>query len=180
MKVALLVAGNIGFASAAWLCHHGHQTVLWARETHTLAGISTAHSGLHYTGIIEGECRPTVTTDIATAVRGADAVLLCIPGYGHRTVLETLAPHLTTGQPVIINSACSLNALFLSQLLSQRAVSIPIITWGTTAFTARRKEENGVTLMTTRRCVHVATLPAEQNAAAIALCDQLVGKRFQP
>ncbi|MGL9751263.1 MAG: 2-dehydropantoate 2-reductase N-terminal domain-containing protein [Symbiopectobacterium sp.] len=111
MKVVLLGAGNIGFSSAAWLCHHGHQTLLWAREAHTLAVISTAHSRLHYTGIIEGECRPTVTTDIATAVRGADAVLLCIPDYGHSTVMKTLAPHLTTGQPVIINSSCSLSAI---------------------------------------------------------------------
>ncbi|MCW2485289.1 NAD/NADP octopine/nopaline dehydrogenase family protein [Candidatus Symbiopectobacterium sp. NZEC127] len=180
MKIALLGAGNIGFASAAWLCHHGHQTVLWARDAHTLAGISHAHSGLHYTGVIEGECRPAVTTDIAAAVRGADAVLLCVPGYGHRAVMEALAPHLTTGQPVIINSACSLSALFLSQLLAQRAIRAPIITWGTTAFTARRKAENGVTLMTARRCVHVATLPAAHNAEAIALCEQLFGKRFQP
>ncbi|MGL9736417.1 MAG: 2-dehydropantoate 2-reductase N-terminal domain-containing protein [Symbiopectobacterium sp.] len=113
MKVVLLGAGNIGFSSAAWLCHHGHQTVLWAREAHTLAVISTAHSRLHYTVYWHhrrGMC-PTVTTDIATAVRGADAVLLCIPDYGHRTVMKTLAPHLTTGQPVIINSSCSLSAI---------------------------------------------------------------------
>lgn len=179
MKVAVLGAGNIGFASAAWLSHHGHVPLLWAPHEHEIAALASPARRLTYHGVIDGDCRPNVTGAIDVAARGADAILLCIPGYGHRQVMDALAPHVAPGQPVIINSSCSLSALYLSKLLARRGVSAPIVTWGTTLLTARRRGESEVAIMAARKFVHVATLPARANDAALALCTQLFGDRFR-
>lgn len=178
MNVAIIGAGNIGFASAAWLCHHGHQAALWARDRQAIEAVNAR--GIAYQGVIAGQCRPMIAPDIAGALHGAEAVLLCVPGYAHRAVMDRLAPHLTPNLPVIINSAGSLSALYLAQRLAERRIQAPIVTWGTTALTARRQGADAVTIMTARRCVQVATLPARDNTAALALCRRLFGDRFQP
>ncbi|TKY80144.1 NAD/NADP octopine/nopaline dehydrogenase, partial [Pectobacterium polonicum] len=137
MKVAILGAGNIGFASAAWLASTGHTPILWSPHAENLAPLRARQHRLSFTGIIQGECKLESENDIAVAVRHAEVVLLCVPGYGHRSVIDALVPHIKNGQPIIINSACSLSALYLSRQLAERRVSAPIITWGTTVLTAR-------------------------------------------
>ncbi|GKW23722.1 NAD/NADP octopine/nopaline dehydrogenase family protein [Pectobacterium polonicum] len=180
MKVAILGAGNIGFASAAWLASTGHTPILWSPHAENLAPLRARQHRLSFTGIIQGECKLESENDIAVAVRHAEVVLLCVPGYGHRSVIDALVPHIKNGQPIIINSACSLSALYLSRQLAERRVSAPIITWGTTVLTARR-QVNGyeVAIMAARKFVHVATLPMQENERAIALCSALFGHRFR-
>ncbi|MEI7087571.1 NAD/NADP octopine/nopaline dehydrogenase family protein [Pectobacterium versatile] len=180
MKVAILGAGNIGFASAAWLAAAGHSPILWSSNPESLAPLQAKQCRLFFTGIIQGECQPDIETDIAVTVNHAEVVLICVPGYGHRSVMDALIPHIKNGQPIMINSACSLSALYLSKRLAERHINAPIITWGTTVLTARR-QENGheVAIMAARKFVHVATLPMQENERAIALCSTLFGHRFR-
>lgn len=179
MKVAILGAGNIGFAAAAWLSDAGHRPILWSPVAQDLAPLQANDNRLSFTGVISGECRPDVTTDIAYAVNNADVIFICVPGYAHKTVIDELTPLMRDELPIIINSACSLSALYLSKRLSEYPISAPIITWGTTALTARR-QANGceVVIMAARKFVHVATLPMQDNARSIALCTALFGHRF--
>ncbi|MCL2896877.1 NAD/NADP-dependent octopine/nopaline dehydrogenase family protein [Brenneria tiliae] len=180
MKVAILGAGNIGFASAAWLAHGGHQPILWSPAAEDLAPLQANQRRLSFSGVIDGACQPEVTTDIACAVNAADALFICVPGYGHKTVIDRLVRHIRGAQPVIINSACSLSALYLSKRLAERRIDAPIITWGTTLLTARRQAGGyGVAIMAVRRIVHVATLPMQANQQAITLCSALFGDHFQ-
>ncbi|MCG8710260.1 NAD/NADP octopine/nopaline dehydrogenase family protein [Brenneria sp. 4F2] len=181
MKVAILGAGNIGFASTAWLSWSGHHPILWSPAADDLTRLQANNNLLSFTGVISGQCRPEIGADIDYVVDAADVIFICVPGYAHKTVIDAIVPLLRNGQPVIINSACSLSALYLSKRLAERRISAPIITWGTTVLTARR-QANGreVAIMAIRKFVHVATLPMRENQDAIALCTTLFGPRFRP
>ena len=57
-------------------------------------------------------------------MKDADAVMLAVPGYGHRAVMDALAEHLQPGQPVIISSHMSFSALYLAHRLAARGVTV--------------------------------------------------------
>lgn len=177
MRVSILGAGAIAYGMAAYLAHSGHQPVLWSpsgRRTTALA----AGAPLVARGALEGEFKVDVAPSCAAAIAGADVVLVALPAYGHKTVLDAAAPHLRRGQPVIISSHLSFGALYLSHLLAARRVAAPISLWSTTLLTARQTSATGVTVSTMRDRVDVATVPTREGNAGLRLCQSLFGDHF--
>lgn len=174
MRVAILGAGAIGLASAALLCQRGHQSVLWAPT----GGVLPV-GPLVATGAVAGSFRPEIAADCAAALADAEAVLIAVPGYAHRAVIEAAAPHLLAGQTVLFSSHMSFSALYLRQLCP----AVTIAAWGTTVVTGRRmqaKPGEGLAGWVTniRSRVDVAVLPPDEAAPALALCVTLFGDRF--
>lgn len=62
-------------------------------------------------------------------------LFLALPAYGHKSVIDALAPHIREGQPVVISSHASLGTLYLAGLLDDRGISAPITAWDTTVVT---------------------------------------------
>lgn len=178
-RIAVLGTGGIGCGAAALLSERGHAPVLWSpsgRGTEAFAGGVPLQAEMRLTGSYP----VVIARDCATALAGADAVLLTVPGYGHRAVLEQVAASLRPGQPVIISSHMSLSALYLARLLAARGVTAPIAAWGTTITTGRRLPGAGVRVSNIRDKVDVAALPAAKIDAMLALCQDLFGDRFVP
>lgn len=178
-RVAVLGAGGIGCGAAALLCERGHEAVLWSpsgRGTAAFAG----GLPLQAEGNLTGRYQPIIAPDCAAALRDADAVMLAVPGYGHRAVLDALAAHLQPGQPVIISSHMSFSALYLKRLLDGRGVRLPIAAWGTTVTTGRRLAGPAVRVSNIRDKVDIAALPVPETDAMVALCSGLFGNRFVP
>ena len=91
--VAVLGAGSWGTALAALIARHGHATVLWGRDQHTIAAINERHENPRYLpGIVLPESL-RATTDIAAALRGADLVLVVVPSHAFAETVRALAPH---------------------------------------------------------------------------------------
>ncbi len=179
MRVAVLGAGSIGLATAALLCQRGHDPVLWSpsgRSTEALA----RGAPLVATGAVAITCTPRIVSSCAAALADAQAVLIAVPGYGHRAVIDAAAPHLRATQSVIISSHCSLSALYLSKRLGARGMALPILAWGTTIVAGRRKSETEIAVLTLRERVDVATLPVGAGEHGLALCRALFGERFVP
>ena len=110
MQIAILGAGAIAYANAALLCKDGHDVILWSpsgQRTEKLA----AGAPLIATGAVVGRFHPRIATSCAAALADAEAVLVAVPGYGHRRVLDTAAPHLRSEQTVVFSSHMSLAAL---------------------------------------------------------------------
>ncbi len=168
MRVAVLGAGSVGLGMAALLVANGHQAVLWGRSLAAGSGVLTD------AGAVGGSHAVEAAADVGKAVRGADAVLLTVPGFGHRAVLDLLAPQLRPEQPVIISSHCSFSALYLQQLVPGASVAA----WGTTVVTGRRTGPLSVNVSNVRAKVDVAGLPAAFGPAAAALSTALFGDRF--
>lgn len=174
MRVAVLGIGPIGLGSAALLASRGHQPALW----------SPRHGGteafeLRAEGALQIVAPMTVAGSCATAVAGADAVLVAVPATAYRVVLEQLAPALRPGQPVLISGHLSFAALYLSALLAERGITAPIVAWGTTVVSGRRTASGRVQVSSVRKEVDIATLPVADMEAMLALCRDLFGDRFR-
>ncbi|MGE0719541.1 MAG: NAD/NADP octopine/nopaline dehydrogenase family protein, partial [Alphaproteobacteria bacterium] len=177
MRVAVLGAGSIGFGTAAFLCDQGHDPILWSPSGERTRALA-AGQPLVAIGSVVGTFRPRVAGSAAEAVADAEAVVLTVPGYGHRAVLDAAAPHLKAGVPFIISSHCSLGALYLSKKLAERGVALPIVAWGTTVPTGRQKGPAEVNVTNVRKRVDYATVPVAAADEGGAISKAIFGDRF--
>ena len=177
MRVSILGAGGVAYGTAAFLAQAGHDPMLWSPSGKRTAALA-AGEPLVATKAIEGSFKVRVAASCAEAVDQADVVLLALPGYGHKAVLEAAAPHLRDGQAVIISSHMSFSALYLSKLLAARGVRLPIIAWGTTLTTGTQPSPTQVNVNTVRQKIDIATVPASAIDQGHALCTTLFGDRF--
>lgn len=178
MKVAILGAGAIAFTNAMVLSQQGHEPILWSpsgRRTVRLA----AGEPLRATGAVAGSCMVGVAGSAREAVTGADAVVVAVDAAGHRPVLEAAAPHLRSGQPVIISAAYALAALHLSRATASRGITLPIISWSATIGTAHQESLTEVTIRLLRPRIDMAALGEIHAAEGIDICRRLFGDRFR-
>ena len=179
MRVAIIGAGAIGLGAAAYLCKHGHHPILWSpggKRTEELAD----GAPLVASGAITGEFRPGVAASCAEALAGAEAVLVALPGNGHRLVFDAMAPHLTPKQIVLVSGHLSFGALYLAKRLAERDLVVPIVAWGTTVTTGRQRGPASVNVNNLRKKVDIATLPLSDSARGLEVCRTLFGDRFVP
>jgi opine dehydrogenase len=177
LKVGIAGSGSIAFGTAALLHETGHNPMLWSpsgKGTDALADAPLTAAGAIGTSFI-----PRVATSAGMLARDNDVLLLAIPGYGHKAVMDALAPHVREGQPVIVSSHASLGAVYLMQILRARGASAPITAWGTTVVTGRRQAGARVQVNTVRKRVDMCTVPENATDAALTLCTRLFGDRFQ-
>lgn len=179
MRVAIVGFGGIGRGYAAYLTGQGHEPIIWSPSGAALADFA-GNAPLAVTGKLETAMPLRIARDCAEALAGADAVIVTVQANGFKTVIDAIAPHLTTGQTVIISAHCSFAALHLHRLLKERSIDIPIAAWATTALTARKSGPRSVHISGIRAKLDVATLPVRQAQAGLAACRALFGDRFEP
>lgn len=178
-RVAVLGTGGIGCGAAALLIERGHDVALWSPSGRGTAAFSGGVP-LQAEGRLTGAYRPMIASDCAEAMKDADAVMLAVPGYGHRAVMDAMAEHLRPGQPVIISSHMSFGALYLARRVAARGGKVPIAAWGTTVTSGRRLPGAAVRVSAIRDKVDVAALPVSETDAMTTLCGALFGDRFVP
>ncbi|HMK78427.1 MAG TPA: NAD/NADP octopine/nopaline dehydrogenase family protein [Xanthobacteraceae bacterium] len=179
MRVAIMGAGAIGFGGAACLARNGHEPVIWSPSGRGTAALATGEP-LVATGVITGEFRPRVAASCAEALADAEAVLVALPGNAHRLVFDAMAPHLSAEQIVLISGHLSFGALYLARLLAARNVKLPIVAWGTTVTTGRKRGAAAVHVNNLRQKVDIATVPLAAAARGLATCQALFGDCFVP
>lgn len=177
IRVGLAGAGSIAFGTAALLCKNGHQPMLWSPSGSRTAKLAEG-CALVATKAIEGNFHPAVATSAQQLAAQNDVLMLVLPGYAHKQVLDALVPHVQAHHTVIISSHASLGALYLARELAKRDIQIPIVAWGTTIVTGRQQESCSVMVNTIRGKVDFCTLPSSFNASTQGLCESLFGKRF--
>lgn len=92
-SVAVLGAGSWGTALAALIARHDHPVALWGRDAECVAAIDARHENPHYLPGIALPDSLRATTDLATALRGAELVLVVVPSHAFAETLRALAPH---------------------------------------------------------------------------------------
>src|SRR5260370_18794810 len=177
VQVAILGAGAIAYGNAALLCRNRNDVTLWAPSGPRTAALA-AGAPLVATGAVVGRFHPRIATSCANALSGAEAVVVAVPGYGHRHVLDAAAPFLRSGQVVVFSSHMSLAALYLAGLLRKRGVTTPISALGTTVTTGRQTGPEAVDVSSVRARLSVAALPESAASRGIEACLALVGDPF--
>jgi opine dehydrogenase len=177
VKAAILGAGGVGLGMAALVSSKDMEVCLWAP---TPSGIEPLLAGkpLISKGVLEGELPVSVSLDIGTAVKGADVIIIAVPGNGHRAVMDLLAPHVREDQVIAISSHMSLSALYLSRLLSTRGLACPISAWATTATTSARAGAGKVHVTTVRQHIVASTLRREDWRGAMERLTAIFGDVF--
>lgn len=92
-SVAVLGAGSWGTALAALIARHGNPVALWGRDAECIAAIDARHENPHYLPGIALPESIRATTDLPTALRDADLVLVVVPSHAFAETLRALAPH---------------------------------------------------------------------------------------
>lgn len=120
-KVAVLGTGSWGLALGQTLIENGHDVTVWGRDEAQVNELQQFHTNQAYLpGIIFPE-NLIATTDMAEAVKDADAVLFVVPTKAIREVARQLVKVLNT-QPVIIHASKGFEQgthLRISEILAQ-------------------------------------------------------------
>lgn len=177
LRVGIAGAGAIAFGNAALLLQNKHEAMLWSPSTLRTSDLSKGQP-LIASGAITGEFRPKVAADAKSLADFANVLLVALPAYGHKSIMDELAPFICEGQTVIISSHASLGALYLSQLLAEREISVPIVSWGTTITTGRQPDYTHVQVNTVRSRIDICTIPESLTDSGLSTCQALFGDRF--
>ncbi|RUV28760.1 MULTISPECIES: NAD/NADP octopine/nopaline dehydrogenase family protein [unclassified Mesorhizobium] len=178
MQVGIVGAGNIGMGYAAFLLLNGHDASVWSPSGKRSEALRNGEAMI-VTGAVEGSFSPRTCTS-AEELAKADVIVLALPAYGHRRVLDALIPFVEQRHTIIISGHLSFAALYLSKKLAERGVDIPIVAWSTTVLTGKPRGANHINVGALRSTVDMATLPARHAARALDICVGLFGDRFAP
>ncbi|GLQ12115.1 hypothetical protein GCM10007913_40470 [Devosia yakushimensis] len=178
MKVTVLGAGGIAFGMAAFLVQKGNEVTLWSPSGKSTEGLGDSFK-IQSTGALEGDFEVAVAHSARSAVENADVIILAVPGYGHKYVIDAVAPWLTNNQSFIYSSHSSFGALYLSKCLAERKVALPIIVWGTTLLMSKRSEGTQVYCKPVREEIDVGTVPESAIDHGMELCTRLFGDVFK-
>ncbi|MER9056767.1 NAD/NADP octopine/nopaline dehydrogenase family protein [Mesorhizobium sp. M0910] len=177
MRVSILGAGAIAYGLAAYLAEAGHDPMLWSPSGERTKALA-AGGLLKATGAIKATTKVRIAKDCKDAIADADVVIIALPAYGHKMVMDAATPYLRDGTPVIISSHSSFGALYLSKRLADRKVRLPIVGWGTTLVTGQQRGPAEIDVATVRQKLDVATLPFSAQDQGFELCTSLFGDRF--
>ncbi|TPL47285.1 NAD(P)H-dependent glycerol-3-phosphate dehydrogenase [Mesorhizobium sp. B2-4-6] len=100
-RVAVLGGGAWGTALALAMLRAGHDIRLYARDTETVAAVAHGENPRYLPGI---RIAPGIaaTSDLATALDGADCVLAVTPAQSLRAVLAAARNHVPQGAPLVL------------------------------------------------------------------------------
>ena len=104
-KIAVIGAGNGGHAMAAHKTLDGFEVSLFElpRFANNIGNVlDTGHITIEWPERKETVTVHHVTTDIATALRGAEIVFVVAPAFGHKTMAEACAPYVEDDQIIIL------------------------------------------------------------------------------
>jgi glycerol-3-phosphate dehydrogenase (NAD(P)+) len=100
--LAIIGGGAWGTALAIVACRAGSVPVLWARNRDVAAAINQNHQNPAFLPGVSLDPVIAATTDMALAVRGAEAVVLAVPAQFLRGVAQLVAAHLDRTLPVLL------------------------------------------------------------------------------
>ncbi|EUB99923.1 NAD/NADP octopine/nopaline dehydrogenase [Rhizobium sp. CF080] len=176
MRVGIAGAGAIAMGYAAFLLNNGHDARLWSPSGKSTVGLAEGRA-LTVAGAIEGDFHPP-TCSSAEELATCDIIVVALPAYGYRMVLDSLIAHLDARHTVIISAHLSFAALYLARKLSERGLQIPIAVWNTTILTAKASLPLNVRIGAIRSKVDMAVLPARLAQSVQETCVALFGDRF--
>lgn len=129
MKYTVIGAGHGGKAMAAHLAILGREVTLFNR-TYSHIEIIAQRGGIDLESY-EGGPRGfgelvQVTSDMETAVREAEVIMVVIPSSAHAEIARQMAPHLQDGQIVILHPGRTCGAIEFDAVLRQANCQVQI------------------------------------------------------
>ena len=175
-RFTVIGAGHGGKAMAADLAARGYSVALFNRSPERIDEIAlrgaielTYEDGRHCIGDLS-----VVTSDIAEAIDGSDVIMVVIPASGHREVARLCAPHLRSGQMLVLNPGRTGGALEFCQILDREGstANVTVAETGTFIFASRSTGPTEARIFRRKNTVPLAALPATRTGHVLeTLCD---------
>jgi opine dehydrogenase len=163
-RVAIVGAGNGGCAAAVDLVQRGFDVRLLGRSSTTLAPLQ-ARGGIEHDGELgEGFAKiPLITTDVGSALREADAVVVMGPTQAHADIARTLAPDLKPDQ--VFFAAPGHTLTLLAHTLREAGHRNPVTCESATLpYICRKISETRIRISRKAKLLKFAAFPASRSA----------------
>jgi len=173
--IAVLGTGNGGQAMAADLAARGFRVHLWNRSPSRIQPI-LERGGIQLKGLLNDFGRPhLVTTDLKSALRGADVIMVVITANAHRSLAENMAPHLQEGQVILLNPGRTGGALEVANVLQKKGLQkhVYIAEAQSLVYASRITEPAVVKVLGIKEFVPVAALPAADTPHVLDVVQDL-------
>ncbi len=171
-RVAIVGAGPIGCAAAAFLVRDGIKPALWS-PTGSRLRHRAGHASFTCSGAVTGEVE---VEWLAPPQRLAEfsVVLVCLPANAYASVLGPLNAIWRPGQHVIVSGALSLAPLWIAAA----AEGVQVSGWGTTLTTTHFQPDGSLHVNPLRSRIDMATVGPLDPSEARQMCADLFGDRF--
>jgi opine dehydrogenase len=166
--LAVLGAGAGGLATAVELAQAGHEVRLWSRNPATVAPYR--RGAVTYRGLLgEGEAKVAlVTTKLADALDGANAVVVSLPAFLHGALFADMA-ELRWARPVVLSPGHTGGALHFRHLFSTRGLPAPpVAELSTLPYVSRVAGDATVSVTGRAHRLRCGTLPGDEEAGSLA------------
>lgn len=116
------------------------------------------------TGAIVGQFPSFHCSERPIPADKAEVLFVALPAYGHKAVLDQIAPHVRDFQTVIFSSHASFGAVYLWQPSFEGGKSPLIVASGTTVVSSRQLSLTEVSVSMIRKQIDIATIPLVRSA----------------
>ena len=100
-RIAVVGAGSWGTTLAALLTDNGHRVVLWALEPEVADQIERERENARFLAGVRLPEQLAATSDLATALEGAEVLLSVVPSQFVGPVMRRAAPHVPAGCHIV-------------------------------------------------------------------------------
>ncbi|WP_281560900.1 NAD(P)H-dependent glycerol-3-phosphate dehydrogenase [Thalassomonas sp. RHCl1] len=99
-KIVVLGAGSYGTALAICLARNGHKTLLWGRDQAHVAQMAASRDNQRYLPDVAFPEALQLESDLATAVKASDNILVVVPSHAFGDMLGQIKPYLSARSKV--------------------------------------------------------------------------------
>lgn len=176
LSFAIIGGGHGGHGFAAYLSNLGHQVNLYNRTIEHVENIKT-QGYIEMVGSISGKGYINlVTDDIEAAIQGVNIIMIVVPASAHKNIANLLASYVTEDQFIVLNPGRTGGALEFLNIIRKKNhdMQVCIVEAQTMLFACRIVNEGVVRMLSKKKEVKIAALPATQTKAFIKLIKPII------
>lgn len=175
MKIAVLGAGNGGFAFAAHLSLLGHQVNLWNRSFEKIQPLMKDKK-IHVVGELEDVVEiALVSKDLKIVCDGCPLIMVTISADGHNDLAKRLANVVKNGQVILLNPGRTGGALEFYSIFNKikHNKKVYIAEAQSLLYACRKVEKNKVNIFGIKESVPIAAMPAVDNQYVFSIINDI-------
>ncbi len=176
-KIAILGAGNGGFAFSGHLALKGFEVRLYENKSFgkNIEEVKNK-GGIEVSGSVKGFGKVTLaSTDIASVLAGVKVIMIVVPAFAQMPIFEEALPYLEDGQIVVFWPG-NFGEILAKKMMEEKNISKNIKLVGTASllYSTRKIGPNKVRINYEKNSIPIACLPAIDTLNAMEELKEIV------